>query len=100
MGDMDWARSNSSPFHLGTWIGPFAVRHMDPFPVGHLDRLLSNWRYDRPLCSWGNGLAPFQMRIWIGPFCLGIWTDPFVAEDMALPLYSRGYGLAHFRLEM
>ena len=43
------------------------------FPVGDMDR---------PLSSWGYGLAPFR---------LGIRTGPFLVGDMDWPLSGRGY---------
>ena len=44
-----------------------------------------------PLSSWGYGLAPFQLGIWIGPFPIG---------DMDWPLSGWGYGPALFQLGM
>ena len=51
-----------------------------PFLVGGMDR---------PLSSWGYGLAPFY---------LGIWTGPFAIGDTDRPLSGWGYGLAPFYL--
>ena len=50
---------------LGIFLGPVLVQSPNPrflhgpFPVGKMD-----W----PLSSWGYGLAPFHLGIWIGPF--------------------------------
>ena len=55
-----------APFRLGICTGSF--------PVGDMDRPLSNWGY---------GSAPFKLGIWISPFPIG---------DMEQPLSNWGYG--------
>ena len=72
--------------HAGHLFGPFLTRSPNPrllhgpFPVGDMDR---------PISSWGFGLAPF----WFG-----MWTGPFPMRDMDWPLSGWGHGLAPFWL--
>ena len=49
-----------------------------------------------PLSSWGYGLAPFRLGIWIGPFPVGDMDRPLSGSGYGLAPSGWGYGPTHF----